>query len=36
MPAPELDLPLLPSADQIRRREFATIRRGYDAEQVRD
>jgi DivIVA domain-containing protein len=36
MPAPELDLPLLPSAEQIRRREFATIRRGYDPEQVRD
>lgn len=32
----DLDLPLLPSADQIRRREFATIRRGYDPEQVRD
>ena len=32
----ELDLPLLPSAEQIRRREFATIRRGYDPEQVRD
>jgi cell division initiation protein len=31
-----LDLPLLPSADQIRRREFATIRRGYDPDQVRD
>ena len=36
MSATELDLPLLPSADQIRRREFATIRRGYDPEQVRD
>jgi DivIVA domain-containing protein len=32
----ELDLPLLPSAEQIRRREFATIRRGYDPDQVRD
>lgn len=36
MPTSDLDLPLLPSADQIRRREFATIRRGYDPEQVRD
>ena len=35
MSATELDLPLLPSAEQIRRREFATIRRGYDPEQVR-
>jgi DivIVA domain-containing protein len=32
----DLDLPLLPSAEQIRRREFATIRRGYDPDQVRD
>ncbi len=32
----DLDLPLLPSADQIRRREFATIRRGYDPDQVRE
>jgi DivIVA domain-containing protein len=31
-----LDLPLLPSADQIRRREFASVRRGYDPDQVRD
>src|SRR2546426_1881510 len=36
MSATELDLPLLPSSDQIRRREFATIRRGYDPEQVRE
>jgi DivIVA domain-containing protein len=36
MSSNELDLPLLPSAEQIRRREFATIRRGYDPEQVRD
>ena len=36
MSSTELDLPLLPSAEQIRRREFATIRRGYDPEQVRD
>ncbi|HEV8564707.1 MAG TPA: DivIVA domain-containing protein [Actinomycetota bacterium] len=36
MSSTELDLPLLPSADQIRRREFATIRRGYDPEQVRE
>ena len=36
MPSSDLDLPLLPSAEQIRRREFATIRRGYDPDQVRD
>ena len=36
MSSTELDLPLLPSAEQIRRREFATIRRGYDPDQVRD
>jgi len=36
MPSTDLDLPLLPSAEQIRRREFATIRRGYDPDQVRD
>jgi DivIVA domain-containing protein len=32
----ELDLPLLPSSEQIRRREFASVRRGYDPDQVRD
>lgn len=32
----ELDLPLMPNADQIRRREFATARRGYDPDQVRE
>ena len=32
---PDLDLPFQPSAELIRRREFATIRRGYDPEQVR-
>jgi DivIVA domain-containing protein len=32
----DLDLPLLPSAEQIRRREFASVRRGYDPDQVRD
>src|SRR4029453_7511742 len=32
----DLDLPLLPSAEQIRRREFATGRRGYDPDQVRE
>lgn len=32
----ELDMPLLPSAEQIRRREFATVRRGYDPDQVRE
>jgi DivIVA domain-containing protein len=36
MPSSDLDLPLLPSAEQIRRREFATLRRGYDPDQVRD
>ena len=35
MPTSDLDLPLLPSAEQIRRREFATLRRGYDPDQVR-
>jgi DivIVA domain-containing protein len=32
----DLQLAPTPSADQIRRREFATIRRGYDPDQVRD
>jgi cell division initiation protein len=36
MASTDLDLPLLPSAEQIRRREFATIRRGYDPDQVRE
>jgi DivIVA domain-containing protein len=36
MSATELDLPVLASADQIRRREFVTIRRGYDPQQVRE
>jgi DivIVA domain-containing protein len=31
-----LDLPLLPSAEQIRRRLFARVRRGFDPEQVHD
>lgn len=35
MSATNLDLPVLISADQIRRRAFVTIRRGYDPEQVR-
>ena len=35
MPSSDLDMPLLPSAEQIRRREFATVRRGYDPQQVR-
>ena len=30
-----LEVPLRPSADQIRRREFVSARRGYDSEQVR-
>jgi DivIVA domain-containing protein len=33
----DLDLPLLPSAEQIRRRQFATVRgRGYDPDQVHE
>ncbi len=32
----DLDMPLVPSAEQIRRYEFATVRRGYDPDQVRD
>src|SRR4029450_880723 len=32
----DLDVPLLPSAEQIRRREFAPVRGGYDPDQVRD
>jgi len=32
----DLDLPLLPSAEQIRRRKFATVKRGYDPDQVHD
>jgi len=32
----ELDVPLLPNAEQIRRRMFATVRRGFDPDQVRD
>ncbi|HZP90084.1 MAG TPA: DivIVA domain-containing protein [Actinomycetota bacterium] len=32
----ELDLPVLASPEQIRRREFVTTRRGYDQDQVRD
>ena len=35
MSTTNLDLPVLISADQIRRREFVTIRRGYDPDQVR-
>ncbi len=36
MPPTELDLPILASAEQIRRREFVTTRRGYDPDQVRE
>jgi DivIVA domain-containing protein len=36
MPSTELDLPVLVTPEQIRRREFVTTRRGYDVEQVRD
>jgi DivIVA domain-containing protein len=32
----DIDMPVLPSAEQIRRREFASVRRGYDPDQVRD
>ena len=35
MSATNLDLPVLITPDQIRRREFVTIRRGYDPDQVR-
>jgi DivIVA domain-containing protein len=35
MSTTNLDLPILISAEQIRRREFVTIRRGYDPDQVR-
>jgi DivIVA domain-containing protein len=35
MAATRLDHPVLMSADQIRRREFVTTRRGYDPDQVR-
>jgi DivIVA domain-containing protein len=34
--AADIDLPFLPSAAQIRKREFASVRRGYDPDQVRD
>ncbi len=33
---PDLDLSLAPSAEAIRRKEFGTVRRGYDVDQVRD
>ncbi len=36
MSATELDVPVSASAEQIRRREFASVRRGYDPDQVRD
>ncbi len=36
MSATELDLPIAASAEQIRRRQFARVRRGYDPDQVRD
>ena len=35
MAAARLDHPVLISAEQIRRREFVTTRRGYDPDQVR-
>lgn len=33
--APEIDPPELPEPERIRRREFPTVRRGYDSVQVR-
>jgi DivIVA domain-containing protein len=36
MSSTDLDLPVLVTPDQIRRREFVTTRRGYDVQQVRD
>lgn len=36
MSSTEFDMTVAPSAEQIRKREFATVRRGYDADQVRD
>jgi len=35
MAATRLDHPIFVSAEQIRRREFVTTRRGYDPDQVR-
>jgi cell division initiation protein len=35
-PTGDLDVPVVPSAEQIRRYEFATKRRGYDIDQVRE
>jgi DivIVA domain-containing protein len=35
MPTGDLDMPLRPSAEQIRRRDFGTVRRGYDPQEVR-
>ena len=35
MSSGEAGPPLVASGDQIRQREFATVRRGYDPEQVR-
>jgi DivIVA domain-containing protein len=33
---PDLDLPLNPTPEQIRRKEFGSIRRGYDPDEVND
>jgi DivIVA domain-containing protein len=35
MPTGELKMPLQPTAGQIRRRDFGTVRRGYDPQEVR-
>lgn len=33
---PDLDLPLTPTPEQIRRKDFGSIRRGYDPDEVND
>jgi DivIVA domain-containing protein len=35
MPTGDRNMPLLPSAEQIRRRDFGMVRRGYDPQEVR-
>ena len=35
MPIGDWDMPLRPTAQQIRRRDFGTVRRGYDPQEVR-
>lgn len=36
MSSTDLDVPLLPNSEQIRRRIFASVRRGFDPDQVRE